>query len=186
MGDFVDTPCASSGSGVETDPSSIDMARHRTSGDPISSSYYSDAWIEGTGYVLPSRDPFQEDRSPIRLKTCTRAHVIPPPFAGAPYTLSWSFYNSDEDVCFGFVPGDDLGWPRKSPFRLLFSQRFQRIEAGGLVCRQSSCRRHTPSSREASSVPSTLARILLKAISRPVEVSSAKGAKPQSSVVPNC
>lgn len=46
--------------------------------------------------------------------------------------------------------------------------------------------RQTPSWREASSVPSTLARILLKARSRAVEVSSAKGAKPQSSVVPSC
>jgi hypothetical protein len=42
----VDMPCASSGSGLETDPSSIDMARHKANGDPISSSYYSDAWIE--------------------------------------------------------------------------------------------------------------------------------------------
>jgi hypothetical protein len=44
--------------------------------------------------------------------------------------------------------------------------------------------RQIPNSRAASSVPSTLEPILLKAVSRAVEVSSAKGAKPQSSVVP--
>jgi hypothetical protein len=82
------------------------MARHRTSGDPINSLYYSIAWIEGTANVLPSRDPFQEDRSPIRPKPCTRAHVIPQPLAGAPYTLSWSFYNSGTRMeCFGSCQG---------------------------------------------------------------------------------
>ena len=43
-----------------------------------------------------------------------------------------------------------------------------------------------PSTRAASAVPSTRARILANAVSREVEVSSQNGEKPQSSVVPSC
>src|SRR5262249_50541907 len=43
-----------------------------------------------------------------------------------------------------------------------------------------------PSAFAASSVPSTRALILANAVPRVVEVSSQKGEKPQSSVVPNC
>src|SRR6201999_2524051 len=75
MGEFVETPRASSGSGLEMDPSSIDMARHKASGNPISSSYYSDAWIEGTAYVLPSRDPFQEVAHPSASRFAP-AHML--------------------------------------------------------------------------------------------------------------
>jgi hypothetical protein len=39
---------------------------------------------------------------------------------------------------------------------------------------------------EARTVPSTRARIFANAVSRLVEVSSLKGANPQSSVVPSC
>ena len=44
----------------------------------------------------------------------------------------------------------------------------------------------TPSSFDARAVPSTRARIFAKAVSRVVDVSSQKGANPQSSVVPSC
>ena len=47
-------------------------------------------------------------------------------------------------------------------------------------------RHHLPSmSCAASAVPSTRARILAKAVSRLVDVSSQKGENPQSSVVPS-
>lgn len=45
--------------------------------------------------------------------------------------------------------------------------------------------RQAPSRAAASAVPSTRAAILAKAISRDVEVSSAKGENPQSSQVPS-
>ena len=44
----------------------------------------------------------------------------------------------------------------------------------------------SPIASEASAVPSTRALIFAKAVSRLVEVSSLKGEKPQSSVVPSC
>ena len=51
----------------------------------------------------------------------------------------------------------------------------------------SSCSAITsPSAFAASAVPSTRARILANAVSRVVDVSSLKGEKPQSSVVPSC
>src|SRR3569833_435491 len=43
-----------------------------------------------------------------------------------------------------------------------------------------------PSSAAARAVPTTRARILAKAVSREVEVSSLNGAYPQSSEVPSC
>src|SRR5713101_49013 len=46
--------------------------------------------------------------------------------------------------------------------------------------------RRPPRSSSASFVPTTRARILAKAVSRLVEVSSLKGENPQSSVVPSC
>src|SRR5216683_1283741 len=46
--------------------------------------------------------------------------------------------------------------------------------------------RRPPRSSSASFVPTTRARILAKAVSRLVDVSSLKGEKPQSSVVPSC
>jgi hypothetical protein len=57
MGELVDAPCPTGGSGVVMDPNNIEMARQRISGDPIRSSYYSIAWIDGTANSLPSRDP---------------------------------------------------------------------------------------------------------------------------------
>ena len=42
----------------------------------------------------------------IHLEPCTRAHVIPQQFARAPWTLSWSFYNSGTRMLrFRFVSG---------------------------------------------------------------------------------
>jgi hypothetical protein len=54
-------------------------------------------------YSLPSRDLFS------RMSPCACAHVIHQQLAGAPYTLSWSFYNSGTRVLrFGFVSGHDF------------------------------------------------------------------------------
>ena len=47
-------------------------------------------------------------------------------------------------------------------------------------------RHRIPSWSDARAVPSTRARILAKAVSRVVDVSSQNGANPQSSVVPSC